>query len=1310
MGFVTNTDKKPAAARAAVPAIAAKVAVTPEEKPAKQSAFRSLGRFALNVGKEILIAAPRALATPFATLYQDIESLRTGSRPESVKVPVLGEIGVSNDPVKGAGQLGGRVVDIGLTATGGTVAKAGVKTLAKEAVEQGVKTTVQGAVEQGAKQAVRQAARSGFRALVKAAPKDAAVGGGYGLAAGLAESPDDPYEILKSTVTGAILGTLAPPVLGVTAKVAMKGTGAASRAVGKTIDRTAKKLESRAQAAETKAAVAGMLETPGHWGGIRTNPVVKKEVGVVDKIAAGAAKVLRAAQELPDKAATAWYDKFHPVKKFQQRLKQEGFPVPDLHEEVQGAQYRGFGKAANRLDEYLALRGTYGDDWKYVKMFSRYQDDLDDLALGKAIEGGRDTTSVKADIEAMFRDLPLERREKVYEGSKLLQDFLNRELLDAVGSGRISMKQYQDIKAAHPNYIPHRVVDEMADEAVIGAGGSFQLTRSGIELREGVASRASKDVDEAVVERILQQSLLDEKNKVNLALFETVGDNFEQLGFKPLRTAANVELREEYYKALSDMQDDVAAQLKIIRELKDVDKTVVRRLEQLQKRLSDKEAKFFADLAAYGGDGQDFEASRLFARKQRDIEARNEAVRDYTLPNPEQELGYQRFKKLAQKRAWIFEPSVDAAGMKKRMKGVNLDNLIFSGAGGDATNDELLDLFRGRFKLEKGLKKPNTRIAQKVEKLQQRLSEGEDAIKVLSKEQRELAGDRPALTASISAVEDRVKQLDELKADMMQDLKNHADIKVRSKDARKDGFETYKFFRNGIREEWLVPEDLGRALKHIDAEDADAFIRFFNHSVAGKALTAPARATRFVATQRNPMFAVFANPARDVQTVAITNGLGLSIEDYAKGMRSARSGQKIADDLYRLAREEGALQGSVYREGEDATGVLRTMLRRLNQMGDTATSRTVRKVGDIVTLKAVEDAGQVMEEATRLAVFSRAIKNGVAPRQAAKMARNATVDFGKSGSWMKVVNRVIPFLNARVQGLSNLGAAIKSDPTRAMRKIMYTAAWPATVLTSWNLRFDAFKNVPDNERRKYWIVMVGQTKGEDYKGQPIEVPYYVKIPKGEAQQIASIAVERVLTAGLTKYPEATRLFMSKLLNDVSPVTESSILPPGLSQWVELKSNYSFFREKQIEGEYTKVNGKWYKTKELEAKLRSKENTSVVAKYLGKILNWSPTKIDYVVKQGLVSDFLRVGDLAFEGWIDKDAPGFQKASELPWARSIIGTSSYGEDTRRQQFEAEEKRRKNTEKIRRMEKSKKTPMLAPPPTMPVKQKAKGFVSGK
>jgi hypothetical protein len=244
---------------------------------------------------------------------------------------------------------------------------------------------------------------------------------------------------------------------------------------------------------------------------------------------------------------------------------------------------------------------------------------------------------------------------------------------------------------------------------------------------------------------------------------------------------------------------------------------------------------------------------------------------------------------------------------------------------------------------------------------------------------------------------------------------------------------------------------------------------------------------------------------------------------------------------------------------------------------------------------------------------------------------------------------------------------------------MWSAAYPAAALYANNSRYDSFQAIPDNEKRKFWIVMIGESEGRDFSGNRKPVPHYLKIPKGEAQQAFSSVIERILNKSREKYPDTTQEFLGKLAKDVSPVTEASILPPGLQQAFELQANYSLFREKQIEPEYLKIGRDWMKTEEVPTEFRATQSTSEIAKAIGQAMGWSPIKIDYVIKNGLLNDIIRGIDLPLKGFSKES--DFAKTTELPFIRSILGSSNYGLDLKAQKAEADKLKEANRKKIER-----------------------------
>ncbi len=1004
----------------------------PQEQ--KDPSFLSkAGGFLKNIGigvvKSFGETAARQMTNPLSPLsplskFPGVGDIIAEKIPEKVTLPILGETSIkySKEPLKAAGQAGEDLLNVGLAGTGGAV-----------------RATLKEAGEITAKEAAKEIAKTTLATKAKNVLKDFGMGFGYGVSSELQNKDKTFGSVIKSGVESGAVATVAGPVIGTGLKVVGKTAGLVGRMASAGAEKLANTLEEKAGSSISKVenvtpTPTTILSTIGKSAlkSEKPNPVryyqdvVKPVQTSGQKIAEKTADAIRYVQKLPQKLETALLDKYAAVRRFQNKAEVAGIDTPNLLEMTQGAAYRAGGKAETRLDDYIAMRGKFGDEWKYVKEYSHYMDDLDRLAQGNIIAGNRTADDVEKSLHALTQDLTPEQLNKIKQGQNELQNFLNQELTNAVESGRLSKESYKAIKEAHPNYIPHNVLDFLDDgKTVQGVGKSFNVAKSGIEKAKG-SSRAIDDIDNAVVDRLYRQNVLNEKNKTVKAVIDT-GKNLGENG--------------------------------------------------------------------------------------------------------------------------------------------------------------------GFIKLEQP-----------------------------------------------------VKEIDIPK-----------------------GLEKISYFNNGVKEEWLIPDDVGRALKNLDGQEASVAMKWLNNSIGGKIITAPARAIRTLATGLNPVFAIFSNPTRDLQTIALTSEAGA--DDIYRGLIKTITGRED-QNLYRLAKESGALQGSIFKEGKVPEQILKDKLENQGFF-----SKVIRPD------KAIEAAGQKMEEMTRMIVFKKALESGKTPMEAAKLARNATVDFGKSGTAVQVLNKVIPFLNARVQGASNLISAVKENPTKAVRALMWSAAYPATLLNAYNSKYDSYQNIPDYERRKYWIVMVGENKGKDFNGKAILIPHYIKIPKGEAQQAVSNVTERILNLGKEKFADSTTQFLGKVFGDFSPVTESSILPAGIQQLVETQSNYSFFQQKPIEPTYVRPTGKKsVRAQDVEPKYRyNAVTTSEIAKYIGKALNWSPSKIDYVLKTGVLQDVLRLYDIPIKGL--KGESTFEKATSIPFFRTLVGASTAGKSQKAAVEKQQKIIQKNTQKIDR-----------------------------
>lgn len=1175
-------------------------------------------------------------------------------------------IGETRTPAQIVADAAGVALDI---ATAGSYSKAGLvgEKAFTTGLQKGVPTIVKGIVKEVATEGAEQVAKRSTKEIAKTILKDSLLGSTYGLVSTAQEKDATAKDYAVNAGLGAIAGAVIPPVVGAGLKGVFKGTKFLAGKAGQLAEKTATGLE--------KFATKEVENTGSRF----YENVYNKAPSIFKKTAEVSAGVIRAGQKLPDQLSTQFLDKYHTLGKFMQRAEKLGVETPDLKDMAQATKYRATGKAENKLDEYLNLRQMYKDDWGTIKEYSHYLDDLDRLANGNTITGNRTVEDVTKDLAKLSETIPPEKMAKIKDGQKELQSFLNNELLDAVDSGRLSPEQYKAIKAKHPNYIPHDVLDYLDEEgtqAGKGIGNSFNVSKSGIEGAKG-STRKIDDIDNAITRRLYRQNILNEKNKTTKAVVDVGKQMGEVGGFKPLRTAENVNQRIEYYNELSYSREYLNEANKLIRDGKITNKEFIRKINKLNDSFKKQEDNFFNELLLSKGENDDLD--QLY---QKAISEREKIIssKEFTYDS-EMENGYQRFKELANRRKWMTDSSIDDVTMKNKLSDVlpkgEIDNMLYSQ---EMNGDEVLQEFQKRFNYEKSLPKEQKGFIRRYESQSKKVNEAENKLINTTDKIHAENNKIKEIEDNLKNLEDFISDTNKRRKEVFNNLKAIRDIKANKIDYKKEGFEKISYFNNGVREDWLVPDDVGRALKNLDGEESGKVMSWLNNSLPGKIITSPASILRKVATGINPVFALFRNPVRDAQTAILT-----ATDDYSKGLIRTITG-KNDEEMYKLARASGALQGSIYREQLKPEQIL--------------AQKVQERAGIVKKLlrpdRLVEEWGQKFEEFTRMSVFSGALKNGKTPEEAAKIARNATVDFGKSGNTTQVLNKVIPFLNARIQGFANMGKTVVADPTKATRVLMWSAAYPQAVLTAYNSRYKSYNGIPDYEKRKYWIVMIGENKGKDLDGKSVMVPNYIKIPKGEAQQAVSNTIERVLTLSKQKYPDSTEQFLRKLVGDISPISDSgsgaggvltSLIPAGVKKGVELATNYSFYKGKPIEGDWTKVGNKWIETKNLEPKFRTNLNTSQLAKQIGSILNWSPTKIDYVIKTGVIGDIINAYDLL--PWPkdktqikeDKRKTPFQKVSELPIISGVVGSSYWGEQQAKKDYEAQQLKDKNTKKIQR-----------------------------
>ena len=234
----------------------------------------------------------------------------------------------------------------------------------------------------------------------------------------------------------------------------------------------------------------------------------------------------------------------------------------------------------------------------------------------------------------------------------------------------------------------------------------------------------------------------------------------------------------------------------------------------------------------------------------------------------------------------------------------------------------------------------------------------------------------------------------------------------------------------------------------------------------------PARLFKLGTTGLRPSFSLITNPARDLrtfigQTASHANPAKLAAayftalgEVVSAGLGRAPSAH--VDAFHRLAAQLGQpLGGDIDYTRKAARGLFH--------------GRTMRIVRSPV--EHLRELLGITESAPRVAELKLIAEEvgwvpgtPMSPDQAVQIAlaaKRVTVDFSAAGEVSRVINQVVPFYNATVQGTRSFARALRDRPARAV--LSGLAAFTVPALVNWwrNRDEEWYKNLPWRERYLY---------------------------------------------------------------------------------------------------------------------------------------------------------------------------------------------------------------------------------------------------
>lgn len=291
------------------------------------------------------------------------------------------------------------------------------------------------------------------------------------------------------------------------------------------------------------------------------------------------------------------------------------------------------------------------------------------------------------------------------------------------------------------------------------------------------------------------------------------------------------------------------------------------------------------------------------------------------------------------------------------------------------------------------------------------------------------------------------------------------------------------FFKDGARIELEVTPELAEAFRTTGIDE----------NTAAKVARRTNNAYKKLITQWNPAFIV-RNFFKDLQDALVYSKHG--IKKFIRYYRKALSGIKNNSDMWQLYQGSGGFASSIFENMIDA-GVEKKGSAR-------------GKFGKI--LDGISQANMTVEQAPRFAEFMATIESygmsteNVTPgvlSEALYNANDITCNFGRSGTWGKMINRyAVPFFNPSIQGFDKLVRTFKGKDAKTIVKATTGfIAKSALVGMAASIANELLCSLAgDDEDKEAYARLSDYSKNAFYQ-IPIGGGNFLRIPKGRISGI-----------------------------------------------------------------------------------------------------------------------------------------------------------------------------------------------------------------
>lgn len=232
----------------------------------------------------------------------------------------------------------------------------------------------------------------------------------------------------------------------------------------------------------------------------------------------------------------------------------------------------------------------------------------------------------------------------------------------------------------------------------------------------------------------------------------------------------------------------------------------------------------------------------------------------------------------------------------------------------------------------------------------------------------------------------------------------------------------------------------------------------------------------------------------------------------------------------------------------------------------------------------LEATSDFFESSTRMGEYMKARQKGLSMEEAARAAREVTLDFSRSGRIGEQVNQVVPFFNACLQGGYKMVRLFREDFVGTSLKVFKYIVLPSLLIMAMNWDEDWYKDLDPDIKNKYWCL-----------GRNIRIP-----KPQEAGVLFGSGIEALFQQAADKDKDAVSNFLKAFSSNMIP----SVLPTLILPLIEWSANYSFYKGRPLVGN---------KYSRLPDELQYNDYTSELSKGIGSTFKISPMKIDNLVR-------------------------------------------------------------------------------------------------